>query len=283
MEMTNLSTRALSYQSQMAIRGWGEAGQERLRQSTVFVAGGDGPAAPLISQLALLGIGRIRIGTFVASDDSHRLIAQALNPEVQIEIVPCTLNESSAEELLADHEALDAAVGAADLIIDHVPKITSKFALAACAERKAIPFLFYTAVEFGAATTIIHPPHTARFGELFNLALMAEVSEKAARLSQRPIIPESPHVHFLASGWLVGEALKLLLGLGAPAYQRLFFFLQRGDPDLAKNLAYFGFTAWMSDYLRATLAEQGFDLANPWRGRYIEELVVPPPAQGATR
>jgi molybdopterin/thiamine biosynthesis adenylyltransferase len=269
----------------MAIRGWGAAGQDRLRQSTVFVASGDGPAAPLISQLALLGIGRIRIGTFVASEDSHRLIAQAqaLNPEVQIEVVPWTLNESSAEELLAGHEALDAAIGAADLIIDHVPRITSKFALAACAERKAIPFLFYTAVEFGAATTIIHPPHTARFGELFNLALMAEVSEKAARLSQRPIIPESPHVHFLASGWLVGEALKLLLGLGTPAYQRLFFFLQRGDPDLAKNLAYFGFTAWMSNYLRTTLAEQGFDLVNPWRGRYSEELMVPPPAQGATR
>jgi hypothetical protein len=230
-------------------------------------------------------VGTIRVGEPVPTDESARLIVhvQSLNPTVKVDIVPYNLDERSAEQLLAEHSSLAAAVGDAALIIDNVPKITSKFALAACAERKGVPFLFYTALELGAAAAIIHPPHTARFGELFNLALMAEVSEKAARLSQRPIIPESPHVHFLASGWLVGEALKLLLGLGTPAYQRLFFFLQRGDPELAKNLAYFGFTAWMSNYLRTILTEQGVDLANPWRGRYIEELTVPLPVQGATR
>jgi adenylyltransferase/sulfurtransferase len=56
------------FKRQMALPGWGEEGQERLRKSHVFVAGAGGLGSPLLVYLARAGLGRL---TFSDHDTVH--------------------------------------------------------------------------------------------------------------------------------------------------------------------------------------------------------------------
>jgi molybdopterin-synthase adenylyltransferase len=52
---------SIRYGRQMLLDGWGEAGQLRLKGSTVFIAGAGGLGSPVAIYLAVAGIGRLRI------------------------------------------------------------------------------------------------------------------------------------------------------------------------------------------------------------------------------
>ncbi len=49
------------YARQMIISGWGEEGQLRLKNATVFIAGAGGLGSPVAVYLAAAGIGTLRI------------------------------------------------------------------------------------------------------------------------------------------------------------------------------------------------------------------------------
>ncbi len=53
------------------IEGWGEAGQEKLKGSTVFIAGAGGLGSPVSIYLAVAGIGNIRICDYYSPDWSN--------------------------------------------------------------------------------------------------------------------------------------------------------------------------------------------------------------------
>ena len=52
------------YRRQFLLHGWGEEAQKKLKNTTVFVGGAGGSGSPILTQLALLGIGKIRICDF---------------------------------------------------------------------------------------------------------------------------------------------------------------------------------------------------------------------------
>jgi adenylyltransferase/sulfurtransferase len=52
------------YRRQLILHGWSEETQEKLKNTTVFVGGAGGSGSPILTQLALLGIGTIRICDF---------------------------------------------------------------------------------------------------------------------------------------------------------------------------------------------------------------------------
>jgi hypothetical protein len=71
------------YKRQVLMDGWGIKGQERLKSSTVFVAGAGGSGSPLIQQLALCGFGTIIICDYDSVELSN-LNRQSLHDESRI-------------------------------------------------------------------------------------------------------------------------------------------------------------------------------------------------------
>ena len=51
----------IRYSRQLSIKGWSRQIQEKLKGSTVFIAGAGGLGSPVLLYLASAGVGRIRI------------------------------------------------------------------------------------------------------------------------------------------------------------------------------------------------------------------------------
>jgi shikimate kinase len=71
------------YLRQLLISGWGQAGQERLRSATVFIAGAGGLGCPAATYLAAAGAGKIRLCDF-GSVELSNLNRQILYTEADI-------------------------------------------------------------------------------------------------------------------------------------------------------------------------------------------------------
>ena len=56
------------YNRQMMMEGWGVTTQEKIKNSTVFVAGAGGLGSPVSIYLAVAGVGNIRICDFDSPD-----------------------------------------------------------------------------------------------------------------------------------------------------------------------------------------------------------------------
>ncbi len=108
------------YTRQMIISGWGEEGQKRLKNSTVFVAGAGGLGSPAAIYLAAAGVGTIRIcdnGVPELSNLNRQILhseadiginkalsskesIKALNPNVLVEPLTEMIKEDTVEKLV---------------------------------------------------------------------------------------------------------------------------------------------------------------------------------------
>jgi len=154
------------YDRQIMLREIGEAGQERLKNSKVFVAGAGGLGSPISIYLASAGVGVIRIVDHDRVDltnlnrqilhwqedldkrkvDSAAVKLKNLNPDVKLEAIPETITEDNIYRL----------VGGFDLIVDAMDNLTTRYLLNQAAIDNNIPF-FHGAVHGfeGRAMTII--------------------------------------------------------------------------------------------------------------------------------
>lgn len=109
------------YTRQMIIPNWGEETQRRLKASTVFIAGAGGLGSPVSFNLAVAGIGVIRICDFDSPQlsnlnrqflhdesrigmnkaESAKLSLSRLNPHVHIEAITGTIQAVEAIKYLA--------------------------------------------------------------------------------------------------------------------------------------------------------------------------------------
>jgi len=159
------------YDRQLRIPEVGEAGQARLRQAKILIAGAGGLGAPVAFYLAAAGIGHIRIIDHDRVDrsnlnrqllhwetdigrektESAKEKLGRLNPDVTIETVTSHINE----------DTITALVDTCDGIIDALDNFTGRYVLNRAARAFDIPF-FHGAVQGfeGRATTII-PGKTA--------------------------------------------------------------------------------------------------------------------------
>ena len=85
------------YDRQMMVEGWGEAGQEKLKAATVFIAGAGGLGCPVSVYLAVAGVGQIRIC------DADRVELSNLNR--QIHYTEAHVGQSKAEAAGAQQQA----------------------------------------------------------------------------------------------------------------------------------------------------------------------------------
>lgn len=153
------------------IRLFGEAGQEKLKDTSVFIAGAGGLGSVVSIYLAAAGFGKIRIvdcDSVESSNlnrqvlhwsddvgrnkaDSARETLQGINPQIEVEAFAETINEDSINRLLQG----------CDLIMDAMDNFPTRYLLNKAALRHKIP-LFHGAIcgLQGQATTIL-PGRTA--------------------------------------------------------------------------------------------------------------------------
>jgi adenylyltransferase/sulfurtransferase len=142
----------LRYARQILLPGWGEAAQEQLKASTVFVAGAGGLGSPLALYLAAAGVGRLiiadrdevelsnlnrqvlhnssRVGHAKAISAARTL--GELNPGVRIDPWVAEIDEAFLDENARD----------ADLLIDCLDNLPTRRALSRHCLRWQKPLLF---------------------------------------------------------------------------------------------------------------------------------------------
>lgn len=200
----------------------GDAGQERLKKSHIFIAGAGGLGSPVSIYLAVAGVGKITLADMDIVDQTNlnrqilhydrdigrKKTASAeeklhkINPDVRVKITDTAIDESNAEKL----------VGKADGIVDAMDNYPTRYILNDVAIKKEIP-LFHGAIRgfYGQAATII-PEKTACLRCIFPKAPPREVF---------PVIG--------ATAGLIGtvqatEVLKYLLHTGELLTNRLFIW-----------------------------------------------------------
>lgn len=203
---------SVRYARQMMLPGWGEAGQERIQKSTVFMAGAGGLGSPSALYMAAAGVGHLKVCDFDVVDFSNlnrqilhdpsrvgvkkvqsaKKTLEAQNPRIQVTSIETKIEAHNVDELVGD----------ADLIIDGMDNFPTRYLLNECAIRKKIPLVYGSVWGLDGRMSFIKSPETPCLRCLFPDAPPKEVF---------PVLGATPGV---IGCMLAMEALKYLAGFG---------------------------------------------------------------------
>ncbi len=214
------------YSRQILLDEIGYQGQQRLKKANVCIAGLGGLGSTVAIQLTAMGIGHLKLvdRDFVEESNLQRQHLYSfdvvgfpkveaavdrlrkVNPYVELEPLPISLNQSSAEVM----------VSGIDLVVDGLDNMRTRYAVNRACVKQGIPYVFGAAVStFGNVSTII--PHKTACLECFYGNLDDRVLPSCGTVGVHPAI-----LGVIAS-LEVAEAIKLLTG---------------GEPRLANRLLY---------------------------------------------
>ncbi|MFW5747193.1 MAG: HesA/MoeB/ThiF family protein [bacterium] len=227
------------YIRQLIIPGWGESAQNRLRESTIFVAGAGGLGSPALLYLTAAGIGRIIVCDIGAVEVSN-LNRQVLHPTESIDRAK---SESAAAALTAlnphveidtrsvyiDDESIDELARGSDILVDCLDNFPSRYVLNRYAVRTETPFVHAGVEGLSGQATFIHPPETPCLNCIF-----PETPIETGEAEEERTIP----IVGAAAG-LIGclealEVLKHLTGIGSTLKGRILHF----DGDMSKTFEF---------------------------------------------
>lgn len=166
-DITKLSESELElYSRQIALSEIGYEGQLKIRNASVCIAGLGGLGSPVALQLAAMGVGRIRLvdQDVVELSNLHRQLLYGaeyigypkvevaakrlrdLNPNVDVEPLPLSINADNAEKILSD----------IDVIVDGLDRMAPRYAINRACQKVGVPYVFAAAImTFGNVSTII--------------------------------------------------------------------------------------------------------------------------------
>jgi len=211
------------YGRQIIIGGVGEAGQEKLKEAKVFIAGAGGLGSPISIYLVAAGVGKVRIvdhdkvelsnlnrqvlhwdediGKKKIDSASGKL--KKLNQDVKIETIEKTITEANVLQLIADF----------DLVVDAMDNLPTRYVLNKAALERNIPFFHGAVYGFeGRAMTII-PGQTA--------CLMCIYRGNAPPGGKFPVIGVTPAVIGCIQAT---EVIKYIVGIGELLTDRLLVY-----------------------------------------------------------
>jgi adenylyltransferase/sulfurtransferase len=210
------------YARQILIPELGVAGQERLRQARVLVAGLGGLGAPVSLYLAAAGVGSLRLvdadtvqlsnlnrQLLYATDDIGRRKApgaqdrsQRLNPTINIEAVDTTMTVENVADL----------VRGCDLIVDALDNYPTRYVLNRASVSSRTPLLHGSVHGFDGMVTTLVPGETPCLRCIF-----PEPPPQATT----PVLGATPGVVGCIQAI---EAIKCLTGVGEALTGRLLLF-----------------------------------------------------------
>ena len=213
-----------TYEWQLSVPGFGEAGQQALQAATVLVSrcGGIGGAAAYY--LAAAGIGKLVLahaGTLKLSDLNRQILmthAWLGQPRVECaarrlrELNPRTIVEAVPENLSAAN--VQALVSRADLLVDCAPLFEERLLLNREAVRQHKPLVECAMYELQAQITCVLPGRTPCLACLY--------PEKPPAWKRQ--FPVFGAVAGMIGAYGAMEAIKLLAGLGEPLAGKMLLF-----------------------------------------------------------
>ncbi len=210
------------YDRQIMIPGFGEAGQEKLKQAKVVIAGSGGLGSPAAIYLAAAGVGTLRIidhdkvelsnlnrqilhwdkdiGRSKVKSAAEKLTQ--LNGRIRVEAIAQTINDMNVAAMVAGF----------DVIIDALDNLPTRFLLNKAAIDHGIPFIHGAVYGLeGRAMTVI-PGKSACLRCLYQGVPPQE---------KFPVLGTTPAVIGCIQAT---EAIKLITGIGVPLTNRLLIY-----------------------------------------------------------
>mgnify|MGYP005638591563 CR=1 FL=1 len=199
------------YSRQLIFPSWGDRGQEKLKSSTVFIAGVGGLGSPPAAYLAAAGVGTIRLcdSGFLELSNLNRQILYTMDniDRVKVEaaaenlrLLNDTIDLIPLEEYI-DDDTIGPLVGDSDLIIDCMDNFDSRYVLNRLAVKKGIPLIHAGISGLSGQIMLIHSPETPCLSCIFPEVLPGGVL---------PVIGVTPGV---IGSLAAAEALKYLIGM----------------------------------------------------------------------
>lgn len=214
----------IRYEWQMWVRDFGEAGQRRLKSSTVMISRIGGVGGTVALQLAAAGVGRLILAHAgdVRLNDLNRQVLmttegvgrprvesavrklQDLNPRVAVEVVNENVDDRNAERL----------IDSADVVVAAAPRFEERLSLNRAAVRRLVPLVDCAMYELEGRLLTVVPGASPCLACLY------------------PDVPPNWKREFPVFGAVAStvasigamEVIKLLAGIGMVAAGRMFRF-----------------------------------------------------------
>lgn len=224
------------YSRQLVLKEIGLEGQRRLKGSRVCAVGAGGLGSPILTQLASMGVGTLRIidRDVVETSNLQRQhlygvnvlgvpkveAAEArlrqLNPFIEVEAVPLSVTPANAERLIRG----------VDVVVDALDSMNARYAVNRACVRLGLPFVHGGVImQVGNASTIL-PGETACL-ECFQ----GNVDD--ADLPSCAVQGVHPSVIGIIASIQVSETVKILLGQ-RPALADKLLFVDLSDLSFEK-------------------------------------------------
>lgn len=155
------------YSRHLTLPSIGKEGQQRLLDSHVLIVGLGGLGSPAAMYLAAAGIGKMTFADFDVVEVSNlqrqiahtsdrvgelkthsaRIAANAINPEINIEVIDYALETEELDELLPSCTA----------VLDCSDNFPTRFAVNAACVKHTVPLITGAAIRFDGQITVVRP------------------------------------------------------------------------------------------------------------------------------
>ncbi len=155
----------------------GDAGQKRLEDATVFLAGCGGLGSPVAFYLAAAGVGHLRIADSENEDATNlnrqilhrpdrigmpkaasaKLTLEAFNPDIEVTAFASFIDEKTAPRMIGD----------ADIIVDAMDNFAARYVLNEMSQAHDIPLMHGGVAGLTGQATLILPKKTACLSCIF--------------------------------------------------------------------------------------------------------------------
>jgi adenylyltransferase/sulfurtransferase len=221
------------YSRQIALKEFGEAGQQKLLQAKVLMIGAGGLGCAALQYLAAAGVGTIGIidDDMVALNNLHRQVLYAVNDiglskalraaSVLRQLNPDIIIDAFNERLTVSNSL--ALMNKYDIIIDGTDNFSSRYMINDACVLLNKPLIYGAVSRFEGQVAVFNYP----------------VDNKEAAVNYRDLFPQPPAGGEVANcaetgvlgvlpgiigAMQAGETIKLITGIGAPLINRLLTY-----------------------------------------------------------